>query len=387
MKKVLIKGPLLTSSGYGVHARQVFNALKTRKDIDLYTQVTNWGNCSWILDTSSKTIKDILECSHKTKTFKKFDESFQVLIPNEWSKIATKDFGVTAGFECDIVKKSWIEDCNSMDAVIVPSLFAKNAFLKTCKKNKINLKTKISVINEWYYRDFDKEESNSNLDIDQHFKFKKNILIFCQVSNIDSKSDRKNLIKTITSACDAIEDFNCGILLKTNLGKSSNLYKKKIIEIIKERIDIKFHKKISFLFGNFSISELKSLYENEKISCFLSGTRGEGWGLPFIEAAACGLPIIAPNHSAYKEFLEEDFIKVNYSLVTFNNDPRFTDREEEPKWAEFEYKDMVDKIHLFFKNEKKFNNISVNRKKIIKQNFNFNNIIVNYTKFFESNCK
>ena len=37
MKKVFLKGPLLTQSGYGHHARTILRALKTRPDVfDIY---------------------------------------------------------------------------------------------------------------------------------------------------------------------------------------------------------------------------------------------------------------------------------------------------------------------------------------------------------------
>ena len=45
-KKVLIRAPLLTVSGYGVHSRQVFKWLLSREDFDVTTHVVNWGTTS-----------------------------------------------------------------------------------------------------------------------------------------------------------------------------------------------------------------------------------------------------------------------------------------------------------------------------------------------------
>lgn len=39
--------------------------------------------------------------------------------------------------------------------------------------------------------------------------------------------------------------------------------------------------------------------------CFVTSTRGEGWGMPILEAMACGLPAIATSWSAQTEFLRD----------------------------------------------------------------------------------
>jgi len=40
--------------------------------------------------------------------------------------------------------------------------------------------------------------------------------------------------------------------------------------------------------------------------CFVSTSRGEGFGLPPIEAAACKIPVIAPNHSAMGDYMNNE---------------------------------------------------------------------------------
>ena len=49
MKKVYLKGPILTQSGYGHHTRTVLRSLKTRPDLfDIYIQPIPWGMTSWL---------------------------------------------------------------------------------------------------------------------------------------------------------------------------------------------------------------------------------------------------------------------------------------------------------------------------------------------------
>ena len=67
-----------------------------------------------------------------------------------------------------------------------------------------------------------------------------------------------------------------------------------------------------------SDQELHSLYNHDKIKAFVSIPHGEGFGLPFFEAAYMGLPVVAPGWSGQNDFLfnkdKEQFYNVSYDL-------------------------------------------------------------------------
>ena len=141
---VLLRAPLLTNSGYGVHSRQIFEWLHGKKNINLYVQCLNWGRTSWIInpDFQDGLFGKIMNHSKEIKG--KFDLSIQVQLPDEWDpKLANKNIGVSAVVETDRCNPDWASRCNTMDAVVVPSNFSKNVL-----KNSGFIKTDILVIPE-----------------------------------------------------------------------------------------------------------------------------------------------------------------------------------------------------------------------------------------------
>jgi len=92
MKKVIIRGPALSRSGYGEHTRFLLRSLKDCKDFDLYLVNTSWGGTSWLYedDKEREWIDSLLVKTLENEFEDPFDLSIQVTIANEWQKLAKK---------------------------------------------------------------------------------------------------------------------------------------------------------------------------------------------------------------------------------------------------------------------------------------------------------
>jgi glycosyltransferase involved in cell wall biosynthesis len=89
---------------------------------------------------------------------------------------------------------------------------------------------------------------------------------------------------------------------------------KKRLELI-EKIRSANCTNIHLVWGYQTRTELAELYRSA--NAFVFPTKAEGWGLPLMEAAACGLPVITTYHSGQTEFLQHirsSCVFVDYSL-------------------------------------------------------------------------
>ena len=134
-KKVIVRGPALTRSGYGEHTRFLLRSLRKQEDkYDIYLFTTNWGQTGWLKDNDEERewmdslLRKTIAHSQENGTY---DISFQVTIPNEWERLAPINIGVTAGIESTKVAPVWLEKANMMDRIITISKHSKQGFTKT----------------------------------------------------------------------------------------------------------------------------------------------------------------------------------------------------------------------------------------------------------------
>lgn len=357
-KKIVFKAPVLTLSGYGVHARQVAHTL-----IDLFPDnvefiPTNWGNTGWLVndidgDGLYFKIRDRI-CVDQNK---KFDISLQLLLPDEWDvNLAKYNIGLTAGVETDKCSPHWIECCNKMDLILVPSKFTKETFLNSGKIEKEIIVTgEETYVDEEYWNN--KQDLVTNNIFNDKIKNKNNILIFGQLTGNNPYNDRKNIFLTFKSIFELFAEKkikDTGIVLKTNSARNTTIDREFTVNTFQNiigqlRTMTKSNVDVQIIHGTLTKDETFQLYTSNKIKAIINLSRGEGWGLPLIEGASANLPVIAVNWSGHLDFLNYGkFIKVNYDLKEIH-ESRIDNRIffKGFKWAEYDEKNFKNNLDKF----------------------------------------
>ena len=309
-KKILVRGPCLTRSGYGEHARFVLRSLKTRQDIfDIYVIPVNWGQTGWIAEENEER-RWLDERIKATAVYAQqkgqFDISLQVTIPNEWEQLAPINIGVTAGIETTKVAPVWLEKANMMDKVITISEHSKWGFDNTIYQGQNSqtgepMTLACTAPVEIVHYPVKTYETLPELELNLDYDF--NFLAVAQ------QGPRKNLENTIKWFVEENIDQKVGLVVKTFIKNGSIVDRehteKMLLSLLSKYPERKC--KVYLLHGDLTDAEMHSLYIHPQIKAMVSLTHGEGYGLPLFEAAYNGLPVIAPGWSGQCDFLYAPF--------------------------------------------------------------------------------
>jgi glycosyltransferase involved in cell wall biosynthesis len=308
MKKVLLKGPVLSRSGYGEQTRFALRSLRTRPELfDVYLLNIPWGRTGHVSEQNEESdfIKNcLLKTAEYVRRGGQFDISVQVTVPNEFEKIAPVNIGYTAGIETNKVSPQWIQKSNAtVDKVIVVSNHSKKIFLDTKytiqnsqtgeTTDDWGLQVPVEAVN-YPVRIVDPEP----LDID--ITTNNNFLVVSQWGV------RKNLENTIRWFVQQFEDDeDVGLIVKTNTASDSIMDREftaaRLTALLGENPNRKC--KVYLVHGELSPSQLTWLYQHETMKALINIGHGEGFGLPLFEAAYNGLPLITIPWSGQMDFI------------------------------------------------------------------------------------
>ena len=365
---LIYQAPVATRSGYGDHSRDILKSIFEYDKFDVITIPTRWGNTPQNqINPTTDFGKKLLSTVGKQIT-KQPEVHIQMTVPNEFQKKGKFSIGITAGIESTIAPKDWIDGCNRMDLIIVPSEFSKKVLEGTVYDEKdkqtgnvirqFKIDKPIVVLHEGvdlstYLKPKVDVDVLEGIDSDWNFLFTGHWL------KGDLGKDRKDVGMMIQTFCTVFKNTpkkkQPGLILKTSSAGFSVMDREHISQKIKD-IAKPFGDKcppIHLLFGDLSDDQMASLYHHPKVKAMVSFTKGEGYGRPLCEFTLTGKPILATNWSGHVDFLPKeytDFLEGGLEEIHQSTADQFLLKEA--KWFQVNYSQAASVLDKVFNNYK-----------------------------------
>jgi len=184
------------------------------------------------------------------------------------------------------IPREWVDQANLLDEIWVPSKFNVETFKRSGVKKPIYVMP-LGINTEYF-----------NPDIKSYFNSDK--YVFLSVFEWGERKAPEILLNAFNQEFTKKDEVV--LLLKIlNVDPGLDI----VDEIKKLNLTSDNRAKVIILLNrDIADYQMGSLYR--AADCFVLPTRGEGWGMPTLEAMSSGLPVISTDWSAQTEFMEDD---------------------------------------------------------------------------------
>lgn len=267
-------------------------------------------------------------------------------------------------WETDRLPATWVAACNKMDEIWTGTKFNEKAIRES------GVTVPITVIPQAIetvvpdYRPF------------RLPNFPEKDLLFYSMFDWNARKDPQTLLNAYWKAFKGHEDV--GLLIKTYISGHSDVGVKKIKDDIhkwKSQFPWKDKPRV-FLYTDILSTEDKHRF-HETGDVFVSAHRGEGWGLPQVEALTHGKPIISTKIGGIHEYLNsKQYFPIKYSEVEIK---KVYNKYYEPgmKWAQADEEHLIEmfkKIYDYYHSKNRFilSTRATSGRNLLRALFNYN---------------
>lgn len=405
---LLFEGCVNSRSGYGNHSRILLRSLLKMDKFEIVVFPTRWGNTPMTaLDANKPEDKAILDLFRQNLD-REPDLHIQVTIPSEFRKLGKRFLGISAGTEASIAPLNFCQGANNADLIIVPSNFTKEVLLGTKydKKNEqgqivetIQVNKPVSVLFEGLDTNIFQKNNINKSDLTAELNSIPEKWCFLSVGHwlqgriYEDRKDVSGLIHTFLKTFLKKKE-RPGLILKTSGAGFSITERDQIIEKINQIQEMvreeTGHKgtmpSIHLINGDLTDDQMNELYSHPKVKSMVSFTKGEGFGLPLLEFASTGKPIIASAYSGQLDFLHPDHsFLLPGKLTQIDGSAANEWLPKEGQWFSVNYQYAGQVMKDCFENYDKYLEKSRKSSKYVKDNFSIEKMTESFLEILEKN--
>jgi glycosyltransferase involved in cell wall biosynthesis len=337
-----------------------------------------------------------------TEVTEKPDVFIQVSVANEFTAKGNYNIGITAGVETTICPKDFIDGCNNMDLILVPSNFTKQNIGGTVYQQKdqssgqIVGEIRVTKPIEVLFEGVDTEifSKGTGKDVLENVKEDFNFLIVGHWLKGELGQDRKDIgmaIKTFATVFQYLpKDKRPGLIVKTSHAGFSVIDREGTREKLEGVLKPLGDKcpSVYLVHGDMEETDMSNLYHHPKVKAMLSFTKGEGYGRPMAEFTLTGKPIIASGWSGQLDFLPpEHSVLLEGSLTAVHESAADQFCMKEAQWFTANYSAAANKIYDVYKNYDTYSKKSEGLKTSTLNNFTLDKMDAKFTELLENYVK
>ncbi len=261
-------------------------------------------------------------------------------------------------FETDRLPVGWKEDCAAMDEIWVPSSFNIETFSRSGVHEKILKRIPCGI-------NMDKFRPGGAEPLQLEGRRRTNFL------SIFEWTPRKGwdvLLRGWAKAFNALDDVSLTLKAYASGAQPGDISSRIEAFYLANGIDPSSIAPIIVVDGFLPDEVMPRLYASG--DAFVLPTRGEGWGLPFLEAMACGIPAIATGWSAHLDFVKRDNgYLIDHQLVPVSSEQTALSAyyESDHHWAEPSLDHLVELMRYCQKNPTQRQQIGLKARKDVQE--------------------